>query len=138
MQVLSGAIPTIYRAHQSAVDEYPEYTILVRLHKTHLFNLFVPMPLYRLTSKFGDMPYDDLPYYHMMNHYPFLWTSLMWVLVVIVVAYLIYRLIKSEKILILGINPRSTEDILIERYAKGELTRDQFMQIKRDIKPDDT
>ena len=47
------------------------------------------------------MPYDDLPYYHMMNHYPFLWTSLMWVLVVIVVAYLIYRLIKSEKILIL-------------------------------------
>ena len=53
-------------------------------------------------------------------------------------AYLIYRLIKSEKILILGINPRSTEDILIERYAKGELTRDQFMQIKRDIKPDDT
>ena len=84
------------------------------------------------------MTYDDLPYYHMMNHYPFLWTSLMWVLVVIVVAYLIYRLIKSEKILILGINPRSTEDILIERYAKGELTRDQFMQIKRDIKPDDT
>ena len=41
MQVLSGAIPIIYRAHPSAVDEYPEYTVQVRLHKTHLFNLFV-------------------------------------------------------------------------------------------------
>jgi putative membrane protein len=84
------------------------------------------------------MPYDDLPYYHMMNHYPFLWTSLMWVLVVIVVMYLIYRLIKSEKILVPDKKPRSAEDILIERYAKGELTRDQFMQIRGDIKPDDT
>ena len=73
----------------------------------------------------------------MMDYYPFMgfWTSLVWVVVVIVVAYLIYKLIKTEKILAPS-RPSisSPEDILAERYAKGELTREQFMQIKEDIK----
>ena len=78
-----------------------------------------------------------MPYYHMMDYYPFMgfWTSLVWVVVVIVVAYLIYKLIKTEKILAPS-KPSisSPEDILSERYAKGELTREQFMQMKEDIK----
>jgi putative membrane protein len=78
-----------------------------------------------------------MPYYHMMDYYPFMgfWTSLVWVVVVIVVAYLIYKLIKTEKILAPS-KPSisSPEDILAERYAKGELTREQFIQMKEDIK----
>jgi len=49
--------------------------------------------------------------------------------------YLICKLIKSEEILA-TIRPviRSAEDILSERYAKGELTREQYIQMKEDLK----
>jgi putative membrane protein len=73
----------------------------------------------------------------MMDYYPFMgfWSNLVWVVVVIVVAYLLYKLIKTEKILAPS-KPlaRSAEDILAERYAKGELTREQFLQMKEDLK----
>ena len=61
--------------------------------------------------------------------------GLFWLIAIIVVAYLIYKLIKSEKILVPS-RPviRSAEDILSERYAKGELTREQYMQMKEDLK----
>jgi putative membrane protein len=61
--------------------------------------------------------------------------GLFWLIVAIVVAYLIYNLIKSGKILVPS-RPaiRSAEDILSERYAKGELTREQYMQMKEDLK----
>jgi putative membrane protein len=75
-----------------------------------------------------------MPYYHM---YPYMGfgASLVWLIVIIVIAYLMYRLIKSEKIFAPS-RPviRSAEDILAERYAKGELTREQYMQMKEDLK----
>ena len=78
-----------------------------------------------------------MPYYHMMDYHPFMgfWSSLIWVIVVIVVAYLIYKLIKTEKILAPS-KPliKNADDILAERYAKGELTREQFLQMKEDLK----
>ena len=82
-----------------------------------------------------------MPYYLPMmdwGYYPFMgfWMSLTWLIVLIVIAYFIYKLIKSEKILaprkIVPIN--SAEDILNEKYANGELTREQYMQMKEDIK----
>jgi putative membrane protein len=61
--------------------------------------------------------------------------GLLWPIIVIVVAYLIYKLIKNEKILAPSRSViRSAEDILSERYAKGELTREQYMQMKEDLK----
>jgi putative membrane protein len=61
--------------------------------------------------------------------------KLNWLVVIVVVAYLIYKLIKSEKILAPS-KPtiKSAEDLLAERYAKGELTREQYLQMKEDIK----
>ena len=76
----------------------------------------------------------------MMHCYPFMGfgMGLLWpiiVIVVVVVAYLIYKLIKNEKILAPSRSViRSAEDILSERYAKGELTREQYMQMKEDLK----
>ena len=78
-----------------------------------------------------------MPYDHMMYYYPFMgfWTSLIWLVGISIVAYLIYKLIKSEKILAPS-KPliKSTQDLLEERYVKGELTREQFLQMKDDIK----
>ena len=82
-----------------------------------------------------------MPYYPPMmdwGYFPFMgfWMSLTWLIVLIVIAYFIYKLIKSEKILA----PRkiesskTAEDVQNERYAKGELTREQYMLMKEDIK----
>ena len=48
-----------------------------------------------------------------------------------VIAYIVYNLIKNEKILALS---ESAENILAKRDAKGELTREQYMQMKEDLK----
>jgi putative membrane protein len=78
-----------------------------------------------------------MPYYQMIGWYPYMGPGvhLVWLIVIIVVTYLIYKLIKSEKILAPSkISSKSAEDILAERYAKGELTREQYMQTKEDLK----
>lgn len=78
-----------------------------------------------------------MPYNHMMPYYPFagFWSSLIWLIAIIVIAYLVYKLVKSEKIFTPAKPPvKNAEDILAERYAKGEITREQFMQMKEDIK----
>ncbi len=65
------------------------------------------------------MPWDGYP--PMMGYYPFMgfWMTLIWIIIVIVIAYFIYRLIKSDKILTSSrITERTAEDILAERYAK--------------------
>jgi len=76
-----------------------------------------------------------MSYYHPMMHPVMgIGMGLFWLIAVVVVAYFIYKLIKSEKILVPS-RPviRSAEDILSERYAKGELTREQYMQMKEDL-----
>ncbi len=81
------------------------------------------------------MPWDGYP--PMMGYYPFMgfWMIIFWLIVIIVVAYLIYRLIKSDKILTPSrTEGRTAEDILAERYAKGELTRDEYLKMREDIK----
>lgn len=75
-----------------------------------------------------------MPYYHM---YPFMGfgTGIIWLIVVLVIGYLVYNLIKEGRILAPSKIPgKNAEDILNERYAKGELTREQYVQMKEDIK----
>jgi uncharacterized membrane protein len=77
-----------------------------------------------------------MPYYHPMMH-PFIGIGigLFWLIIVIGVAYLIYGLIKSERILVPSSSViRTAEDILSERYSKGELAREQYIQMKADLK----
>ena len=76
-----------------------------------------------------------MPYYHM---HPFMGfgTGILGLVAIVVIAYLIYKLIKSEKIILPSriASSKSPEDIMDERYAKGELTREQYVQMKDDIK----
>ncbi|VVB63817.1 Uncharacterised protein [uncultured archaeon] len=76
-----------------------------------------------------------MPYYHM---YPFMGfgTGVLWLIVVLVIGYLVYKLIKEERIFAPSkmLPGKNAEDILNERYAKGELTREQYVQMKEDIK----
>jgi uncharacterized membrane protein len=51
----------------------------------------------------------------------------------VVIAYYVYKLIKQERILAPN-NLESAEDILAKRYAKGELTKEQYTQMKEDLK----
>ena len=99
--------------------------------------LFGPLPrlydtilLYPLNVELYSMPY-----YHM---HPFMGfgTGILWLVAIVVIACLIYKLIKSEKILLPSriVSSKNTEDILNERYAKGEVTREQYMQMKDDMK----
>jgi len=99
--------------------------------------LFGPLPrlydtilLYPLNVELYSMPY-----YHM---YPFMGfgTGILWLVAIVVIAYLVYKLIKSEKILLPSriVTSRTAEDILNERYAKGEVTRELYMQMKEDMK----
>lgn len=78
-----------------------------------------------------------MPYYHMIGWHPFMGfgMGLLWLLVIIVIAYFIYKLIKEGRILAPN-RPAiiSAEDILNERYAKGEITREQYLQMREDLK----
>ena len=81
-------------------------------------------------------------YYPMMDGYysgwhPFMGfgMGLIWLIFLIAVAYLVYKLIKNEKILApKKLAMKNAVDILDDRYAKGEVTREQYMQMKEDLK----
>jgi putative membrane protein len=104
-----------------------------------------------------------MPYYHMMNWFPFMGigTLVTW-LIFLVIAYLVYKdaemrgkngLLWGLAVLVpwIGIiflilylilregghftdSKMTPQELLDERYAKGELTREQYLQMKEDIK----
>ncbi len=116
-----------------------------------------------------------MPYYHMMDWFPFMGIGsiLIW-LIFLVIAYLVYKdaekrglngLLWGLPILIPWIGiiflilylilrqdshqissrtstqvkiEKTPQEILDERYAKGDLSREQYLQMKEDIKKPDT
>jgi uncharacterized membrane protein len=79
--------------------------------------------------------YMLMPFYHMYPSMGF-GAGIIWLIAIAAIAYLVYKLIRDEKILApTKIAPvKSAEDILDDRYAKGELAREQYIQMKEDIK----
>ena len=62
-----------------------------------------------------------MPYYHMMDWYPYMgfWMSIFWLVILILIAYLIYRLIKKEKVISPSVtSSKSTMDILAGAIRK--------------------
>ncbi len=76
--------------------------------------------------------------YPMMNGNDWGWGVFMmffWLLFLVVVAVVVVRLMRGHDYHHMGHDHRTEPiDIIKERYAKGEITKDQFEQLKKDLK----
>ena len=71
-------------------------------------------------------------YTHMMNFSG--GGLLMWILFIVLVGVLVYFLIRMPQVRGHGPVPHETPlDILKRRYARGEITKQQFDEMKRDL-----
>ena len=61
----------------------------------------------------------------------FLMMTIFWIIVIFVIGYLIYLLLKNANII--GGEKESASDILKKRYAMGEITKEQFEEMKKNI-----
>lgn len=70
-----------------------------------------------------------------MMHYGFGYGGMfMWIILLIVIGLLIYFMIQSQRLK--GQTPTQNEsylDILKKRYAKGEINKEEFDRMKRDL-----
>lgn len=69
-----------------------------------------------------------------MMHYGYGGGMLMWILFLVVIVLLIYFIIQATRTR--GRTPTHTEnplDILKKRYAKGEITKEDFDRMKKDL-----
>jgi putative membrane protein len=74
-------------------------------------------------------------HYPMMNSYNDGWgifMMLFWVVFLVIIVIVVLRLLKHHEI---GTNHNAVPlDIAKERYAKGEIKKDEFEQLKKDLK----
>lgn len=82
-----------------------------------------------------NMPYPATEWWngYMMNWFPFMGFLMMlfWLIVLIAIAYLVYRLVAGGEG---AIKPRKTAvETLNERYARGEISREDYLRMKEDI-----
>ena len=66
-----------------------------------------------------------------MGSIGFLLMTIFWIVIIFVIIYAIYLLLKNANII--GQGNESAVDILKKRYAKGEITKEQFEEMKKDI-----
>ncbi|MBW2557827.1 MAG: SHOCT domain-containing protein [Deltaproteobacteria bacterium] len=58
----------------------------------------------------------------------------MWILLIIAIVLIVYFLIPALKGVGSGTSPHETHlDILKKRYAKGEITKEKFDEMKKDL-----
>lgn len=67
---------------------------------------------------------------HMVGGGWFMW--LIWIIIIGVIVYFLVALTRRSKST-LGMTGESPEDVLKKRYAKGEITREEFERLKKDI-----
>jgi putative membrane protein len=80
------------------------------------------------------MPHDYLTQWHMWWVFP-MFMPIFWLIVVAVILYLIFGRRGPQKPWQFGQDSQQETalDILKKRYAKGEISQEEFERIKRDI-----
>ncbi len=76
------------------------------------------------------------------SEYGWIWMILNWVITVVVIVGIIWFIIwavrragsTGRSSLITGSGPQSPREILQSRYARGEITREQYLEILEDLK----
>ena len=59
----------------------------------------------------------------------------MWILLLIAVVLIVYSLMRASKTGSFGTSPYETPlDLLKKRYARGEITKEKFDEMKKDLK----
>ncbi len=61
--------------------------------------------------------------------------AFMWVIFLALVAFAVYFIVRGEKWMKRGSGEESALDILKKRYAKGEITKEEYDRIKKEIAP---
>ena len=90
--------------------------------------LFLPASV--LASGFDDRPMHG---WGPFMHFGFGGIT-MWIILLVVVGVILYVVFSSKKSGSGSILPRERPiDILKQRYARGEITREQFQEMKRDL-----
>jgi len=100
--------------------------------------LFLMIPAITLPAALYAQRYYDWPYGHGCGHMGMMdWGMgglVMWLVIIILIGILVYFLARSPRgILPAGRDQETPLQILKKRYAKGEITKEQYEQMKKDL-----
>ena len=75
--------------------------------------------------------YSPCSGFGMMSYWPYGgWNMLLWIIIILIIAYFLVKYLKDGN---LNLDSDSLE-ILKRRYAKGEITKKQFEQMKKELR----
>lgn len=95
--------------------------------KAYLVSIVVSLMLLLPGTTYADGMFGEGGWHHMRGGGFFMW--LFWVIIVGVIIYFVLNHSKQQ-----SSNTRETPmDILLKRYAKGEISREEFEQMKEDL-----
>ncbi len=102
--------------------------------KTYLGALFVIVAAL-LASCRGNAPYGQQGGWGHMMYYGFGYGGMfMWIIFLIVIGLLVYFIVQAQKSKGQTSSQSETHlDILKKRYAKGEITKEEYDRIKKDL-----
>ena len=75
----------------------------------------------------------DCGYNTWMGGWPMIFMALFWVAVIVLVIWALNRFTKGNDVLS-NISGKSADEIAKERYAKGEITKKEFEDIKKELR----
>lgn len=59
--------------------------------------------------------------------------AFMWLIFLVIIGVIVYFIVRSEKWMKRGPDEETALDVLKKRYAKGEITKQEYEKIKKDL-----
>jgi uncharacterized membrane protein len=96
----------------------------------------MPMMSWGMYGRHGSGGFGAFPGAMMGGFWPFLiWRIVMWIVVLGVIGVVVWLIVRTQKQRggTAGMQEESPLDIIKRRYARGEITREEFENLKRDL-----